>query len=85
MNINEFLLNLVDNDCDVKNLAFKENNNEFINSVTNFKSKFAIAISSSFFLPIHTLHKRFISFPKEKITLKLHFFIKKFGHMKKIY
>lgn len=49
MNINEFLLNLVDNDCDVKNLAFKENNNEFINSVTNFKSKFAIAISSSFF------------------------------------
>ena len=49
MKINEFLLKLVDDDCEVKNLAFKENKNEFINLISNFKSKLAIAVSSSFF------------------------------------
>lgn len=49
MNIDEFLLKLVDKDYDMKNLAFKEDTNKFINLIRNFKSKLAIAISSSFF------------------------------------
>ena len=38
MKINEFLLKLVDDDCELKNLAFKENKNEFIDLISNFKS-----------------------------------------------
>ena len=49
MNINEFFSKLIGSDCELKNMAFNENIDEFTDSINNFKSKLAIAISSSFF------------------------------------
>lgn len=49
MDIDEFLLKLIDDDYELKNIAFRENEIQFINIINNFQSKLAIAISSSFF------------------------------------
>lgn len=49
MNIDEFLKKLIGNDYQIKNLSFYEEKKEFINLISNFNSKLAIAISSSFF------------------------------------
>ena len=49
MNINEFLVRLIDDDCQLENYVFNEDKNEIINLISNFESKLAIALSSSFF------------------------------------
>ena len=49
MNVNEFFSGLIDSDCELKNIAFNENKQDFLNSINNFTSKLAIAVSSSFF------------------------------------
>ena len=49
MNIDEFLVKLVDGDYEIKNMAFRENDFKFIDLISNLKSKLVIAVSSSFF------------------------------------
>ena len=49
MNINEFFSKIIDYDCKLNNIAFKEDKQDFINLITNFNSKHAICVSSSFF------------------------------------
>ncbi|WP_461463402.1 restriction endonuclease subunit S domain-containing protein [Methanobrevibacter sp.] len=49
MNMDEFLKKIVGSEYQIKNLSFHEDTKEFISLISNFKSKLAIAISSSFF------------------------------------
>ena len=49
MNLEEFLVKLVDDDCVLANFAFNENKKEIIDMIANLKSKLAISLSSSFF------------------------------------
>ena len=49
MNLDEFLVKLVDDDCEFENFAFNENKEEIIDRIANLKSKLVIALSSSFF------------------------------------
>ena len=49
MNIDEFLLKLVDDGYELKNMAFEEDENEFVRLLSQINSDLAIAISSSFF------------------------------------
>lgn len=49
MNINEFLSMLIDSDCELRNIAFKESLDEYRGLINNIHSKISIAISSSFF------------------------------------
>ena len=49
MKTKQFLSQLIGNDYELNYLAFNENNEEFINLISTFKSKIAICVSSSFF------------------------------------
>lgn len=49
MNLDEFLVKLIDDDYGMENFAFNENKDEIVNLISNLKSKLAIALSSSFF------------------------------------
>lgn len=49
MNLDEFLVKLIDDDYGMENFAFNENKDEIANSISNLKSKLAIALSSSYF------------------------------------
>ncbi len=49
INIDDFLKKIVGSDYQIKNLSFNEDKSEFISLISNFKSKLAVAISSSFF------------------------------------
>ena len=49
MDIDEFLLKLLDEDYELKNMAFKEDKEDFVRLLSQVGSKVAIAVSSSFF------------------------------------
>lgn len=49
MNLEEFLVGLIDDDCTLANFAFNENKKEIIDRIANLRSKLAISLSSSFF------------------------------------
>ena len=49
MSLNEFLVKLIDDDCELKDYAFNENKEEIIDVISNLKSKVVISLSSSFF------------------------------------